>query len=163
MPRRFYPEMKTQSIEEKRNRMDHDFALMSIKGFVSTKSRNKIVFHNQDLGFETLDLGYVLSEEIVGLSQTKHFALRIKTILERILAEHITEHPEIGKILSLSNFGILFEKELKIDFRALLENLSLNNLLMVKWEGEIIDNKLYFLSKEEGVEVDVKNLNYIRI
>ena len=143
--------------------MNNDSAIQVIKNFVSTKSRNKIVFHNQVLGFETLDLGHKLSEEIVSLSQTKHFALRVKSILERILAEYIKEHPEFGKVLSISNPGILFEKELKVDFGNILDKMSLSSLLIVKWEGEIINNKLYFLSKEEGIEVDVKNLNYIRI
>jgi len=52
---------------------------------------------------------------------------------------------------------------LKLDFFAILDKYSRSNLLFIKWEGEIDEENLYFLSKIKGEKINIKNLSYIAI
>jgi hypothetical protein len=68
-----------------------------------------------------------------------------------------------GRYLSIENIGVLFEPELKLDFASLLDSYSQNNVLFVKWEGEIDAENIYFLTKEKGIKKNIKNLSHIVI
>ena len=64
---------------------------------------------------------------------------------------------------ALSNIGILIEPELKQDLTRLMEKHSNGNVLFIKWDGEIDQDNLYFLSKEKGIKINIKNLSQILI
>jgi len=64
------------------------------------------------------------------------------------------------KFIAIRNCGILLQKELKIDFISFLNSHSKNQLLIIYWEGEIENDKLYFLSKVDGAEIDISGLSY---
>jgi hypothetical protein len=66
-------------------------------------------------------------------------------------------------MLAISNIGILLEPELKQDFNRFLEKHSNSNILFVKWDGEFDQENLYFLSKENGFKIDIKNLSHIAL
>ena len=84
--------------------------------------------------------------------------------LEKIFRTSIqTSDDRFGKYVAISNPGILFEPELKIDFGQFLRNRSANNTLFIKWEGDIDSDWIYFLSREKGIKTSIRNLSYIAI
>jgi len=89
--------------------------------------------------------------------------MRVSSELDRILNAAISNHDLFGKYLSIENLGILFEPELKIDFNRLLDSYSQNNALFVKWDGEIDSENIYFLTKENGIKINIKNVSHIAI
>ena len=135
---------------------------LQIVSYIKTQSRNKIVIHQMDIpDLKSLNTGEVLAQEIQNISNKKHLSLKVKSKLNDILSNAITNNDLYGKILSIKNIGILFEPDLKLDFFALIDNYSKNNTLFIQWDGEIENNKLFFLSKSIGIEINIKNLSHI--
>jgi hypothetical protein len=89
--------------------------------------------------------------------------MRVSSELDRILHAAISNHDLFGKYLSIENLGVLFEPELKIDFNRLLDSYSQNNALFVKWDGEIDAESIYFLTKENGIKINIKNVSHIAL
>jgi len=138
--------------------------MQKILDYINTKSRNKIVFYNHEIpNLPVTNIGHELSNSIANLSTEKHFALKAQSILDKLLTNSITKHDYFGNIISICNLGILFEPELKINFNTLIDKHSKNVCLLIKWDGEIKNNKLYFLTKENGIEINIKNLSHIII
>ncbi|MCF0185851.1 MAG: hypothetical protein HUJ98_05115 [Bacteroidaceae bacterium] len=81
--------------------------------------------------------------------------------LARLFRDNKECHPELGDYLRICNLGILFEPKLGINIRQLLQNFSRNTLTIIKWEGDYDDNYLYFLTKEDGLKIDLTNTNHI--
>ena len=127
-------------------------------------SRNKIIISkNEFVGLKLLDLGKILSNEIATKLSDKNLAIKTLFIIDELFSSSITNDSAYGKYLAIQNVGILFEPELKTDFLQILDKYSSSNTLFVKWEGEIKDGILYFLTKEKGQKIDIKNLSHIVI
>ena len=132
--------------------------------YIKSQSRNKIVIHSDGIpGIVTINLGLLLSEAIYNFKETRQLSNSVLMALDKMLNAAITPHEAFGNYLSIANLGILFEPALKLDFLRLLDNHSKNNVLFVKWEGEIDLGNLYFLSKENGLKTSIKNLSHIVI
>lgn len=130
--------------------------------YTRSQSRNKIIFHSEVItGLVTVDLGLKLGEALYNFEETKRLSMVASEQLSKILEEAIASHNGYGRYLAISNLGILFEPELKLNFAQLLTAHSQNNTLFVKWSGEIENGNLYFLSKTAGVRTSIKNLSYI--
>ena len=110
-----------------------------------------------------VNVGVSLAHAILPIMGDKRFALKAKSVIEDIFNSALITHSVYGKILALTNIGILLEPDLKLDFTSLLDRFSRDNTLFLHWEGEIIDGSLYFLSKENGIKIDIKKLSYIAI
>lgn len=140
------------------------FTNENIASYLRTISRNKIVIHSDAIkGISSINIGKSLASEIGEISLDKHYTLKAKNKLEDILTRSIIQHPEFGRTLAISNIGILFEPELKIDFPSIIEKYSKDMCLFIQWEGNIEDTKLHFLTKEKGIEINIKNLSHIII
>jgi len=137
---------------------------MEILSFLETQSRNKVVFYKEGIKDITeIDLGTELSQVLYNLYDLTKLPMKVLHELEIIMNKATIEHELFGRSLAISNLGILFEPELKVDFSILLEKYSNTNTLFVKWEGKIDDENLYFLSKEKGLKTNIKNLSHIII
>lgn len=135
-----------------------------ISNYLESQSRNKIVFYKDyTFDFETIDIGNQLSQSIYYWNGESKLPMKVLLELDVILNSAITNHDIYRRIISISNIGILLEPDLKQDLRAILEKYSNNNTLFVKWEGEIDNENLYFLSKEKGIKINIKNLSHIAI
>ena len=135
-----------------------------IISYIKNQSRNKIVIHKEIIPeIKSLNVGSSLSKLINNISKNERFTLKAKSKLEEFLINSTTDYVKFGKVLSIYNLGILFEPELKIDFLSLIDKYSKNNTLFIQWEGETENNKLFFLSKLEGIEINIKNLSHIMI
>lgn len=132
--------------------------------FLNAQPRNKIVFQQQEIPqLETVNLGLRLTEAIYGFKELGRVSMKVNEELEKLLHTSLLKHERYGRYLSIKNFGILFEQELKLDFTGMIDRHSQNNLLFVHWEGIIEQDCLYFLSKEEGIKTSIKHLSYIVI
>lgn len=135
-----------------------------ISDFAKSQSRNKIIFHQDTIpDIMSVNIGVVLSERICNIKDAGKLPMRVSMDLEKLLNRNILHHDVYGKYLGIKNLGILFERELKLDFFRLLDNFSQNNLLFIQWEGEIDTDNLYFLTKEEGIKINIRNLSHIVI
>ncbi len=85
----------------------------------------------------------------------------IQDELLRLFNQNIQEHQELGKYICISNIGILFEKKLNINILLTFQRLSKNVLLILIWEGEIKQNRLFFLSKNSKHKIDLRETNHI--
>lgn len=141
--------------------MDRSIEILS---FLKTQSRNKVVFYKDSIiDIKAIDLGTELSQALFNLNDLTKLPMKGSYELEKIMNTAIIEHEIYGRFLAISNLGILFEPELKVDLMNLLEKYSNTNALFVKWEGEIDNENLYFLSKERGIKINIKNLSHIAI
>lgn len=132
--------------------------------YIKSQSRNKIIFHSQDISeIVTVNIGLQISESIYNFKEQGRIAMRVSSELDQILNAAISRHDVFGRYLSIENLGILFEPELKLNFALLLDSYSQNNVLFVKWEGEIDADNLYFLTEENGVKISIKNISHIII
>lgn len=136
----------------------------AIADYIKSQSRNKIIFYSHDFSdFESVNIGLQISESIYNLNEPGRIAMRVLSELDGILNAAISQHDVFGRYLSIENIGVLFEPELKLDFASLLDRYSQNNVLFVKWNGERDTNKIYFLTKENGIKINIKDLSYIVI
>jgi hypothetical protein len=135
-----------------------------ITDYIKSQSRNKIIFYSQDISaLQSVNVGLRISESIYNLNEQGRIAMRVLSELDGILNAAISQHDVFGRYLSIENIGVLFEPELKLNFASLLDSYSQNNVLFVKWEGEIDAENIYFLTKEKGIKKNIKNLSHIVI
>lgn len=141
--------------------MDKSIEILS---FLKTQSRNKIVFYRNSINdIPEIDLGTALSQVLFNLNDLTKLPMKVSLELENMLNTATIDHEIYGRTLAISNLGILFEPELKVDFNNLLEKYSNTNTLFVKWEGAIDNENLYFLSKEKGIKININKLSHIAI
>ncbi len=136
----------------------------NILTYLRGSSRNKLIISFEELsGIHYLNIGEVLSEFLNSRNVDTWHPIKIKDELHKILAESIEQNSEFGEILSIKNVGILLEEELQIDFLHFLEQYSLQTPLFLCWNGDSDENTLFFISKEKGKKLSIKNLSYIKI
>jgi hypothetical protein len=138
--------------------------MKNIQKYLSFQSRNKLVIqkHNLDI-VETINVGSLVAEAISNFLDDKKLSLKVTNIIEEIFEVSKVKHQDLGRILAIKNLGILFEPELKIDFLSLIDKYSSTNALFIQWDGEIENNTLYFLSKQKGQKINIKNLSHIAV
>ena len=136
--------------------------IKNIQSYLHSNTRNKLLFYRGKIyDVEYLNVGIELSKLIRPFLNKRHFSLKAMNILDKLLQSYIIKHSDLGNVLALSNMGILFEEELQIDFFALLDRYSKNSGLILDWQGEIEDGKLYFLEKKNGIQIDIKDLSHL--
>jgi hypothetical protein len=135
-----------------------------IQSYLNSTARNKIIFFRNDIpGIEPINLGNKIAGSISKVVNDKRLSLKAKLIIEDVLSSSHIKHDNYGKILAISNIGILFEPDLKIDILNLFDSYSSGTPLFIKWEGETEKGKLFFLSKQNGIKVELKNISHIII
>lgn len=136
-----------------------------LDSFLKKSPRNRLIILSQvklgELSF--VDIGSKLSKAIENQITHKQISMVASDALETIMQNSEKIHPEIGKYTAVSNLGILFEKALKIDFIHFLDTHSKNQTLFIYWEGEVDKTKLYFLSKNKGLQFDICNISHITL
>lgn len=135
-----------------------------ILNYLETNARNKIIFYQNDIpGIEPIDIGKEVSERISTIVNDGKLSFKAKLIIDEIQKSSIANHEIYGTHIAISNIGILFEPDLKIDIIRLFERFSYDNALFVKWYGEIESGTLFFLSKQSGIKLEFKTISHIII
>ncbi len=130
--------------------------------YLKTNPRNRIIIHQgkfDELAY--LDIGVEFSKILQPILNEKHLSFKAQNLLNDLLLSFLSEHLELGEILPLTNCGLLFEKELNLDILALFDKYSKNSTLILDWQGEIEDNKLYYLDKANGVVIDINSISHL--
>lgn len=121
-------------------------------------ARNKIVFcHDAVDGLTFLDMGRELSSRIAALSSASEYASACKRIFEQTC-----HSAQIGAYLAIQNLGILFEPEMKLDLRQLIDSFSINKTLFIHAEGEVVNDHFYFCGDSRHA-IPLQGLSYIEI
>ena len=138
--------------------------LKSILSYIDSYSRNKIVFYKERLlDITPIDVGKLLSQSLFNFKNERQLPMKAYDEINRIFDKAVFDHPNFGKTLAIANLGILFEAELKQNFKTIIDNHSTNNLLLIEWKGEIESGTLHFMSKERGIKININNLSHIAL
>lgn len=135
-----------------------------VLSYIKSPSRNKVVIHQRQIeGIISLNIGFELAGSLAEKLNGKNLALVASSTLDSLVSKHSFNHDEYGHVIALKNLGILLEPALKLDFSSLLTKYSTGTTLFIHWDGEIDNNKLYFLSKQKGRQIDISNISHIVI
>lgn len=138
---------------------------LTISNFLSTAPRYRIVVDKSngtdpayfDVGAE---LSYYLQNNSIKAEQLK---ILVPDVLQQMFRDNTEHSAQLGNLLRITNLGILFEPALGIDIRNLIQRLSQNTVVIIKWNGETDDNHLFFLEKDSGYSIDLSHTNHIFI
>ena len=129
-----------------------------IKQFISQVSRNKIIFcHEPISNLHFVDVGKELSFVIKEQEEPSGYSSACKRIFEQTYNDEV-----IGSYLALSNWLILFEPDLKLDLRSIVESFSINKCLILLFDGSIKENR-YLLMDDNRFALNIQGLSFIEI
>lgn len=128
-----------------------------IAKYVRQNTRNKIVFCHENIDeIIFVNVGLILSQL---LTDEENIANGYQLLYSNILNHHLYNNV-IGDYIAIENIGILFEPELKLDLHNILESFSRNLCLIIKSDAEIVDDKFYFLTPYDSVEINLSGLSH---
>ena len=134
----------------------------AIHEFLSSGSRHKLIVSSSELdGLSYTDIGQSLSLKIKSESTASKISLIAQTELEKIMTDSIYVHKGMVSYIALKNLGILVEPDLKLDILAFLSRYSATNPLFIQWKGVIEQDKLHFLTEENGVTINLYSISHI--
>ena len=129
-----------------------------IKQYISQVSRNKIIFcHEPITHLHFVDVGKELSSAIKEQEEPSSYSSACKRIFEQTYKDEV-----VGPYLALSNWSILFEPDLKLDLRSILESFSINKCLILLSNGSIKENR-YLLMDDNRFALNLQGLSFIEI
>ena len=132
-------------------------AIDKIAEYIRENPKTKLVFSRipiQEL--EYIDMGYALS---CFLSDQGVDSSNVLQNIDRIIQSH--QHPRIGKYLAIQNISILFEPELRINLRMLVESLSRTQTLILTSPASVSNHTFHFSSEEEEPSFSLEGINYL--
>ena len=131
-----------------------------ITTYLHQSTRNKIVFCKTSIdGIDFINVGKELA---ILLGDNPHEVCGSETMYRQVLNKS-KHNDQIGTYLALENIGILFESELKLDLRSVLNHYSKNQCLIIKTDSAIENDTLYFFDSTDMVSVKLQGLSYIKI
>lgn len=108
-------------------------ALVEISELVAQNTRHKLVFCGHSIDeISFVDVGFELSLRLSKSSYDNDSALT------DVFGQSF-HHDKIGPYLAIRNIGILFEPELKLNIRDILDSYSKNQCLIVQSEAEMLE------------------------
>ena len=129
-----------------------------IKQFISQVSRNKIIFcHEPISNLHFVDVGKELSFVIKEQEEPSSYSSACKRIFEQTYKDEV-----VGPYLALSNWSILFEPDLKLDLRSIIESFSINKCLILLSNGSIKE-KRYLLMDDDRFALNLQGLSFIEL
>ena len=129
-----------------------------IKQFISQVSRNKIIFcHEPITHLHFVDVDIELSSAIKGQEEPSGYSNACKRIFEQTYKDEV-----VGSYLALSNWSILFEPDLKLDLRSIIESFSINKSLILLSNGSIKE-KRYLLMDDDRFALNLQGLSFIEL
>ena len=122
-----------------------------IKQYISQVSRNKIIFcHEPITHLHYVDVGKELSSAIKEQEEPSSYSSACKRIFEQTYKDEV-----VGPYLALSNWSILFEPDLKLDLRSIIESFSINKCLILLSNGSIKE-KRYLLMDDNRFALNLQ-------
>ena len=129
-----------------------------IKQYISQVSRNKIIFcHEPITHLHYVDVGKELSSAIKEQEEPSSYSSACKRIFEQTYKDEV-----VGPYLALSNWSILFEPDLKLDLRSIIESFSINKCLILLSNGSIKE-KRYLLMDDNRFVLNLQGLSFTEL
>ena len=136
--------------------------ILNIEQFIKSKPRHRLVLSkNYVNGCQYVDLGKTLSKVLSEDFLSPNIVMNTDDALQDILNKYTLIHSLFGNYIAIDNIPILFEPELRINVKMLIENWAKSQLLIVKCEGLIEDNYLWLTVPNDHIGVDLKGLSYL--
>jgi hypothetical protein len=104
-----------------------------------------------------VDVGKELSSAIKEQEEPSSYSSACKRIFEQTYKDEV-----VGPYLALSNWSILFEPDLKLDLRSIIESFSINKCLILLSNGSIKE-KRYLLMDDNRFALNLQGLSFIEI
>lgn len=121
-------------------------------------SRNKIIFcHEPITHLHFVDMGKELSSAIKEQEEPSGYSSACKRIFEQTFHDEV-----IGAYLAISNWSMLFEPDLKLDLRSIVESFSINKCLILQSNGTIKDSR-YLLMDDNRFVLNLQGLSFTEI
>lgn len=138
----------------------------TIKSYLKSAPRNRIVVLSDCRPFPevpVLDLGLTISTYIVQseIRDDKNLKILVSEELKKQFRTIASQTEDFGKAICLRNLGIVFEKELGIDMRVLLQDLSRNTTVFIEWPGAYCNQRLLFLDVDSPIYIDLSEISHI--
>lgn len=134
----------------------------AIHDFIGSVSRHKLIVCPSELdGLSYTDIGKSLSSKIKSESTASKISLIAQSELEKIMNHSLRVHSDLGAYIALKNLGILLEPDLKLDITTFFSRYSTSNPLFIHWKGDMKQNKLHFLTAENGLTINLDNISHI--
>ena len=119
-----------------------------IAQFLKYQPRNKLVFTPQlDSHLYSIDVGYELSTLIQEDLNSPQLSLIAEDKLHSIIRNFTKSDDTIGDYVALSNWGIIFEPELKFNLLSLLDSYSKNRTIIFVNCGEGDNEDFYLVNR----------------
>lgn len=129
-----------------------------IKQYISQVSRNKIIFcHEPITHLHFVDMGKELSSAIKEQEEPSGYSSACKRIFEQTFHDEV-----IGAYLAISNWSMLFEPDLKLDLRSIVESFSINKCLILQSNGTIKDSR-YLLMDDNRFVLNLQGLSFTEL
>lgn len=130
-----------------------------IAQYILYNPRNKIIFtpkidpnlHSVDVGFE---LASIIKNELV----SPHLPMIAEDGFNSIMRKSIFHDEFIGEYIAISNWGILFEPELKLNILTLFDSYSKGQTLILVNCGDVDNECFYLVSKYFNTTLDLGTL-----
>lgn len=133
-----------------------------IKTFLCTYPRNKLILCNTNIpNLDFLDIGLELSMQIKNASKIRPQA--IYEMLICIIEQNLKISALYGTYIAIKNIGIIFEPQLGLNFRSIIDKLSKDYVLIIYTDGVFDNNEMYFLTKQRGLKVDLKGFTCLNL
>lgn len=131
--------------------------IIQIQAYAKGDTRNKIVISTSCLaGIHYVDVGYELAHL---LNNSKDATCDYTLMCSRVLkSKHVDE--EIGAYLAIKNIGILFEPELHINLRTILDHYSVGQMLIICAEGVLDNETFHFMCDDLACSIDLHGLSF---
>lgn len=136
--------------------------MKSIIDYISSNPRNKLVVSNDYIpNCHYVDVGYEMCRFIKDDVSSSNIGLIAEDVLRGLFDRNVSYDNQLGAYVAIKNIGILYEADLRLDVKSILESSSKEHLTILKFDGEFKDGKLYFLTEQDKLSIDLSDLSYL--
>lgn len=131
-----------------------------IAQFLSYDPRHKLVFvPTADPCLHTVDVGFELASRLNDKLASPHLSMLAEDELNAILRRSLCKDDIIGDYIALSNWGIIFEPELKLNLLSLFDSYSKSATLILINCGQADNECFHLVSQHFNSSVPLSKLS----
>ncbi len=112
-----------------------------------------------DPHLQCIDVGFELASLIKEDLSSPHLPMIAEEMLTKILKASTNNDDIIGEYVAISNWGILFEPELKLNLLSLFDSYSKNQTLILVNCGEFNSDRFHLVSTYFNTVLPLGQLN----
>jgi hypothetical protein len=125
--------------------------------------RSRLVLtHDTIAGLDFVDIGYALSAKIKESISSPNVAMIANEAFHEIIQEFTFHNEIIGDYVAITNWGILFERDLSFNLSDILSSLSRSRVLIAQNSGCVNGDTFYYVaSLNKQYAINLSNVNYL--